>query len=421
MIKIYVSALLVVLMASAQAAYAEQGMEDVFAQLDAANSAGQADGESADAEAVGAGQEAEMFDRLFEKGVARYEEGSFDEAILIFDAVLAINQYHAGAISYKKRAAKGVYSREDRKKKGARVQALAEIEAAWNAEPKVFGTVKEYEVEAMSDPDQEAVDQVIARLKATKIPVFDMAEATVEEVVQFFAETSRKESGAGEDVDILLVGMEGAEAENNITVSVNGMSLYEALQYVVEMASLKFEIRQNLVIIMPANYVPASKMVMNSYDVIPEVGSDLEAAADSAGGESDLFDSPAVDSVAGPIDVSGFFALVEFPEGTSAVYQPRFHKLFVKNTPSNLKAVEAVLADLSEEAVKRRSQQVEIETKFVEFSEGALAELGFDWTVYGSGSIAGMTMDDTGAYFKESSGYQQAVPVANGAGLGGSL
>jgi len=41
-----------------------------------------------------------------------------------------------------------------------------------------------------------------------------------------------------------------------------------------------------------------------------------------------------------------------------------------------------------------RSQQVEIEAKFVEFNEGALEELGFDWNVYGSKINSELSMAD---------------------------
>ncbi|MEN8256198.1 MAG: hypothetical protein ABFR33_12095, partial [Verrucomicrobiota bacterium] len=145
------------------------------------------------------------------------------------------------------------------------------------------------------------------------------------------------------------------------------------------------------------NYAPVSEMVMKSYDVDPEVGSELESfSGDSGGGVDDLFGDAPAESATGPVDVVGFFSIVEFPEGSSAIYRPRFHKLFVKNTPQNLKAIEEVLTDLDERAIMRRSQQVEIEAKFVEFSEGSLEELGFDWNIYGSGSAAGLELDRRG-------------------------
>jgi len=399
--KTYISALLIALLAAAQMAHAGGSTDDVFAQLDAANKTASVSSGNDEAPAEGGndgqvsgGTESEMLSWMFEKGRAHYKAGQYDEAIMMFDGMLAIDRYDSRAVAYKKRAAKRAASKEATKQGGTRAKAVADIDAAWNPEPKVFGAVVESENALAVDSDQEAVKQVVARLKAITIPELDFADAGIGEVVRFFAETSRGSGNAGEDVDILFVGMESATGGGNITISVSNTSLYEALQYVVEMAALKFEVKQNLVVIMPVNHVPVSQIVMRSYDIVPEVGADLESAVDSGGGAEDLFgDAPSGEAATGPVDVAGFFPGVDFPEGASAIYQPRFHKLFVKNTAKNHVAVETILADLEERAIKLRSQQVEIETKFVEFSEGALEELGFDWNVYGSGTAAGMELD----------------------------
>ena len=150
---------------------------------------------------------------------------------------------------------------------------------------------------------------------------------------------------------------------------------------------------------MPVNYVAPRDLVLKSYDIIPEVGSELESIS---GGDSmdDLF-GDSVSSGAGPTDVAAFFSIVSWPEGSSAVYQPNFSKLFVKNTEKNLAEVEKILNELKDEAIERRSQQVEIEAKFVEYNEGALEELGFDWTLYeqdleGDGEFADFTIKSDG-------------------------
>ena len=191
-----------------------------------------------------------------------------------------------------------------------------------------------------------------------------------------------------------------------ITLAIRDLSLYEALQYITEMASLKFEVQANAVAIMPVGYVAPSDLQLVSYDVIPEVGQELEnMSGDSGGGIDDLFGDTSTTSVGGPIDVVGFFSIVDWPQGSSAVYQPNFHKLFVKNTPRNLSQVEDILYDLKEEAIKRRSQQVEIEAKFVEYNEGALEELGFDWTIYDDGSLADFSLKQGGTYFTRGNTY----------------
>ncbi len=381
MMKTNISALLIVLLVAAQMTGAQESVNEANVQ-----SVASTDAKSSDQ--VPASEEADTLSWLFEKGLAQYKAGNYDEAAMMFDGMLAIDKYNADAMLYKKRAAKRGASAEVRARDTSQAKAMAAIDAAWNPEPKVLGSIDVSEAAVAADPGQ----QVIARLKAITIPSLDFADASIEEVMRFFAEASRNQGG--EDVDFLIIGVASAMGNNHVTISVSDMSLYEALQYVVEMAALKFEIKPNLVVIMPANYVPAAAMVAKSYDVIPEVGVDLESVADSGGGEEDLFGgSSSAEASTEPVDVAGFFSIVDFPEGASAIYQPRFKKLFVQNTSANLQAIEAVLADLAEEAIKQRSQQVMIEAKFVEFSEGALEELGFDWNVYGSGTAAGMELD----------------------------
>jgi general secretion pathway protein D len=412
MFKIYITALLMMLFIWAQSAHAQQSMDEVFAQMDTTKTAeGSTPNEGADASLSEAG----MIALLQDKGIAQYNQGNYDEAIRIFDSILSFDEYYAGAISYKKRAYERIANRESKKIDVQRAEAMSEVSLAWNAESRPLTVAAFDESLTMSDMDDRASAAIVKRLKSTMIPVLDVAESTVEEVLRFFAETSRAKTGSDSDIDFLLVGMEYAEADNNITISVDNMSLYEALQYVVEMASLKFEITRDLVIVMPANYVPHARLVMRSYDVIPEVGADMMSAVDSNGGGDDLFGASSSGSGAGPIDVSGFFSLIEFPEGATAVFQPRFNKLFVKNTAKNLMVIETVLDDFEEEAIQRRSHQVEIETKFVEFTDGALEELGFDWTVYGDGSVASFEFDGEDDYYQKSSGFLDVTEGANAA------
>ena len=73
-------------------------------------------------------------------------------------------------------------------------------------------------------------------------------------------------------------------------------------------------------------------------------------------------------------------AEIEFPAGSSARYVPEFRKLFVKNTPANLEKLEKVLATFGAAEAEASAEQVKIEARFVEFNEGALQELGFNWS-----------------------------------------
>ncbi len=360
---------------------------------------------------------------LFDRGLALYKAGEYDKANAVFEAMLAIDKYDSRAITYKKRTSQRIASKEVKKQGASRAEAIAKVDAAWNPQAKVLVAIDPTGAAAAVDPKKLAIQQMTARLESIMIPSLDFRDANIKDVVLFLTETCRRLDTEGKGINILLLGMEDSVAaeQNNITISIRDMSLYEALQYIVEMASLKFEVKPSVVAVMPVSYVPATEFVLKSYDIIPEVGEDMESlsGSDSGGGADDLFGdaSASSDSGGGPVDVSGFFSIVDFPDGSSAVYQPRFHKLFVKNTPKNIKNLEGILADLEDEAIKKRSQQVEIEAKFVEFNEGALEELGFDWTLYDGGEFAGFGLEQSGTYYQRGDGPTSAQILPDGSTL----
>ncbi len=78
-------------------------------------------------------------------------------------------------------------------------------------------------------------------------------------------------------------------------------------------------------------------------------------------------------------DVRALFPQVSFPEGTSALFQPKRRILFVRNTLENFEVIEATLDALNILKDESDVEQIEIETRFVEVSDGALEELGFQW------------------------------------------
>jgi general secretion pathway protein D len=436
MSKTYISSLLVVLFA-AQTIRAQESLDDVFAQLDAAEGgqpaatasqpapapavapvqmAQPAAVQPAAAPAAVAAPAAAAENDLFSRGVALYRAGEYDKAEAVFEAVLAEDRFDTRAMEYLKRTAKKISANEVRKQGSSRAQAITEVDEAWNPEPNTLGVAVADEGPKGPTPEELAIQAMSARMQGIVIPSLDFRDANIKDVVLFLTETCRRQDPAGRGVNILLLGMEDSMAadQNNITISIVDMNLLEALQYITEMASLKFEVQPKAVAIMPVNFVPAESLKLVTYDVIPEVGAELESmAGGDSGGVDDLFGDSSASESTGPADVKGFFSIVDWPEGSSATYQPNFHKLFVRNTPKNLKAVEEILAELEDDAIAKRSQQVEIEAKFVEYNEGALEELGFDWTLYDNGEFAGFGLDTAGSYYRRGQGYQTAQSVNN--------
>jgi len=436
MIKTYISSLLVVLV-GAQTIRAQESLDDVFAQLDAAQS-GEVTAAPAATEAATpapapasaaiepaapaavqstaapeSAPAAPVADDTFSRALEFYRAGELHKAEAAFELVLVEDPYNREAMEYLKRTAHKIASNEVKLQRAHRAIAVSNVEGAWN--PDLFTPDVDIAptTKKTKSPEELAKEAMKDRLQDIVIPSLDFRDANIKDVVLFLTEIARRQDDSKKGVNILLLGMEDSMAtdQNNITISIRDMSLLQALQYIVEMASLKFEVQAQAVAIMPVDYVPTEALKLVSYDVIPEVGMELESMADGGDSSSadNLFGDPVASTGGGPTDVAGFFSIVEWPEGSSAVYQPNFHKLFVKNTAKNIKAVEDILADLEDEAIKKRSQQVEILAKFIEYNEGALEELGFDWTLYDGGEFAGLGLDTQNTYYRRSQGAVSSV------------
>jgi general secretion pathway protein D len=394
--KIYISSLLVVLLAGVQTIRAQDSV-DMAETVEAPEAI----------EETATGEQGEIAaDKLFERAMDLYGAGKYRESRVVLEAVLADDPYNRKAMHYLSNTAAKIRQMEMRRRESNRAAAIADIQSEWN--PKLNTAVGDAigaAVPDVKDPKDIAAEQMEARLKDIVIPTLDFRDANIKDVVLYLTEACRRIDQSGGGVNIILLGLDssdelgGGDLGNNITISIRNMNLYDALQYIVEMASLKFQLESNVVTIMPVNYVRSVDVIMKSFIVIPEVGEELSSmagGADDGGGMDDLFGGDSGPSVAdmGPVDVSEYFSIVPWPEGSSVIYYPNFRKLVVKNTPVNIESVSQILDDLEFEAIKRRSQQVLIEAKFVEYNEGSLEELGFNWNIYGSGSVGGFELVD---------------------------
>jgi type II secretory pathway component GspD/PulD (secretin) len=100
-------------------------------------------------------------------------------------------------------------------------------------------------------------------------------------------------------------------------------------------------------------------------------------------------------------DVTRKFSEVKFPSGASAIYQPETSQLFVRNTSENLTVLEEILTAMDIARFSTAVDQVEIESKFIEMSEGTLEQLGFEWNFDNSVPFGGsdITANDGAGLF----------------------
>ncbi len=248
---------------------------------------------------------------------------------------------------------------------------LENVQAAWNT-PKAEGAQPK---SSNGTPEPTAAEKQAAalrsRLENILIPAISFQDADIQQVVLELSALCRKLDPERKGANLVVFGTSGTTLPS-ITFSGTDLSAIETLDIITQIAGMKYEIGPNMVSLMPVNYEPPQQMVSAEFDIMPSVGSKMAART---GGQP-----------TGLMDVREFFSTVPFPPGTSAQYNPEFNVLLVRNVPKHIDQIKSLLDRYNRKAEEERSQQVEIETKFIEVSQGALDELGFDWTLGTAGT-----------------------------------
>ena len=293
-----------------------------------------------------------------------YAEGRWNDAQAIYEAVLRTDSYNQEAINTLDRIAKKKSAREGRSYETTRSRMLETVQAAWNT-PKVEGNIPGdlAPQRELTDREKQSAD-LRDRLEALRIPALSFENAALQQVVAELSAWCRPGLGQ-KGINLAVFGADGADLPT-ITFSGTDLSVLEALDIVTQMAGMKYEIGPNLVSLTPVGYEPPQQMVAAEFDLIPSVGSKLTGRGEA---------------VRGQLDVRDFFSTIPFPPGARAQFNPEFNVLLIRNSPKHIEQIAALLDRYARKASEEQSRQIEIETKFIEVSQGALDELGFDWTI----------------------------------------
>ena len=351
---------------------------------------------------------------LMDKAINLYKEGKYSDSEKTFEFILQQDPYNRKAMEYLQRIATRVSVISEVEQQSARAQALAEIGQSWKESSKVYSIETEEDKKPIISSDDIAIQDLLESLQSIRIEKCEFINEEISVVLSFLAFKTRE--GSGKSVNFVPYGMSDLiGGQSLINIELTDPSIFEALTFITEMNNWKFEVRSNAVIVMPIDYVAAEDLKVVTYPILPEVGAELEMSS-SDSSPDDLFgDFSSNDNAGGPIDVQNHFAIVDWPEGSRILYHPSHSRLQVKNTAKNIKTLELILNDMREDAIQKRTRQVQIETKFVEYNEGALEELGYDWTLYDSGSVADFELADSGNYYTRGGTYNSS-PVVTGPG-----
>lgn len=205
-----------------------------------------------------------------------------------------------------------------------------------------------------------------SKLESLRIPAIAFQNAGFQQVVEELSALCRKLDPEHSGVKFLVLGTSD-DLLPSVTFSGDDLSALELLDIITQLCGMTYQIEPRLVRLMPVNYEPPQQMVTAEFDIMPSIGSKM--IAHSSGSSKEL------------LHVRDFFSTVPFPPGASMQYNPEFNVLLVRNAPKHVEKIKELLDRYNRKVEQERSRQVEIETKFIEVSQGALDELGFDWTL----------------------------------------
>lgn len=310
------------------------------------------------------------------RGKTAYANDDWSGAQSFFETVLHHDPYNPTAIKWLGRIADKKNGLEAKSYGTTRTRMLENVQAAWNA-PKAEGA----KLEAANEPHELTAGEkqsaaLRSKLERIRIPAIAFQEADIQQVVLELSSLCRKLDPEHKGINMVVFGTSEVSLPS-ITFSGIDLSMLEALDIITQMAGMKYEIGPTMIHLTPVNYEAPQQMVSVEFDVMPSVGSKMATRAESQPG--------------GLLDVRNFFSTVPFAPGASARYNPEFHVLLIRNVPQHIEKVTALLDRYNRKALEERSRQVEIETKFIEVSQGTLDELGFNWTVGTAGE--NMTSD----------------------------
>ncbi|MBB5033473.1 Amuc_1098 family type IV pilus outer membrane protein [Prosthecobacter vanneervenii] len=337
------------------------------------------------------------------------EIGNYDAAISQYQDVIRVDPYNSAA----RRGMENAERKRQEYFKSAydhqRAKMLSQVAEAWEDKVPVQGAAVAFDYGVGRSPGAYLTE----KMNKIVFPSVKFDNATIDEAIEFLRVKSRDldtftEAGGVKGVNIIL---RQGEAPSNASISLDlkDVPMSEALRYVTELAQMKYKVEAHAVLVVPLSE-NASEQYTRSYRVPPDFlsngGGDAGAAAPAA---------PAADPFAagggggGGAGGSGLIARrtakqileaagINFPEGSSASYNPATSQLVVRNTQPNLDLVEAYVESITKSAPK----MVVITSKFVEITQKNTEELGFDWLLgaYGAGNVflGGGTTGNGNAY-----------------------
>ncbi len=381
--------------------------------------------------------------RLLGEASGFAESGRNDLALRRYESILTIDPYNTAARKGMESIHNSGIKYADEAYNETRSRMLWQVEKAWERPPRKSKQGRTTESTGRQQ-DVRGTDQIIDKLNSIVIDKIDLSDSPISEAVEYLKQKSVSLDPNKKGVNIFLkLAQPGLQpsvatasatpatsgvtpsvpapvasppsAEAHLTLSLNHVPLYVALDYIAKLSSMKLKIDPYAVSIVPLSE-PTDVLVTKEYQVpptfIPPKSLDSTGALPQPGSAG--VPDPNKARVAQRMDAKDYLVSqgVEFPPGASANYLAAGSKLIIRNTRDNIDVIDSLV----DAAMGVSPSQVDIQTKFLEINQNNLQELGFDWLLgpfsigggmYGNGGGSGTNVN--------SANYPFGNPMGTGA------
>jgi general secretion pathway protein D len=311
---------------------------------------------------------------LVHLGQSQYSAGEYTAAAQSFSRALELDPQNSEAKDGLVRLARESVDRNQNRTQSS-ADMLNDVERAWQAPRAVAVAPGESRPSARLSPLEAKLDAIV-------LPTVNFSGLELGRVVTSLSAASEEFDLTGtpsKGVNIVLVESTGANLPINI--SLHDLSLRRVLDLITESAGCHYEVQADAVVIRPEGGPPVLEtrfFPVSRSTVLRMTG---RGAAEGAGKKADPLAGngrePASPAAGEGSVIRNFLQLagVGFDSVPGSTLAFDGSQLIVTQTSRNLERIRNIMNRYSS------VRQVEIEAKFMEVQDGALEELGVNWTV----------------------------------------
>ncbi len=324
-------------------------------------------------------------ERLLKTAQGAIDLGDYDKAETLFNQVLATDPYNSASRRGLETVERLRLKYHDASRDYTRSKMLGEVSKGWVLPVPVDlseGVDSFKYSDALLGSNKASIE---VKLKNLDIPRVEFQEARLADVLTFLTQKSQELDVSERDpgkrgVNFIVNGAEDAD-ERLVTIQLSNIPLGAALTYIGQKVGMKYRVDEFAVTLIPINSTEDEAMVNRTYTVPPDFLSSGSGDGAGAGVADDPFADPSP-AGGGATPVSRLSAQefleqsgVNFDTGSSASFNPRTSVLTVRNRPSQLEIVEALVASSRESVPKI----IQIDFRMISISTSGATELGFNW------------------------------------------